>query len=81
MATRLESIGDGFMFSIDRIGPRAEALEIWRAAELLVSTRWDVFMKAESEARRFAFASYVAALDAEEAAANDLASLALRIAA
>jgi len=69
------------MFSIDRIDPRAEALEVWRDAEQLVSTRWDVFLKAEPEARRFAFASYVAALDAEEAAAAELASLALRAAA
>jgi hypothetical protein len=69
------------MFSIDRIGPRAEALEVWRDAEQLVSTRWEVFLAAEPEARRFAFASYVAALDAEEAAAAELASLALRVAA
>ena len=69
------------MFSIDRIDPRAEALEVWRASELLVSTRWEVFLTAEPEARRFAFASYVAALDAEEAAAADLASFALRVAA
>jgi len=69
------------MFTIDRIDPRAQALEVWREAEQLVSTRWDVFLAAEPEARRFAFASYVAALDAEEAAATELASLALRIAA
>ncbi|HUA44751.1 MAG TPA: hypothetical protein VMA77_05970 [Solirubrobacteraceae bacterium] len=69
------------MFSIDRIDPRAQVLEVWRDAEQLVSTRWDVFLKAEPEARRFAFASYVAALDAEEAAAAELASLALRAAA
>jgi hypothetical protein len=70
-----------FMFTIDRIDPRAQALEVWRAAELLVSTRWDAFLKVEPAARRFAFASYVAALDAEEAAAAELASLAPRIAA
>jgi hypothetical protein len=69
------------MFTIDRIDPRAEALEVWRDAEQLVSTRWDAFLEAESEARRFAFASYVAALDAEEAAATELASFALRVAA
>ena len=69
------------MFSIDRTDPRAEALEVWRASELLVSTRWEVFLTAEPEARRFAFASYVAALDAEEAAAAELASFALRVAA
>jgi hypothetical protein len=69
------------MFTIDRIGPRPEALEVWRDAEELVSTRWEVFLAAEPEARRFAFVSYVAALDAEEAAAAELASVVLRIAA
>jgi hypothetical protein len=69
------------MFSIDRIDPRAEALEVWRDAEKTVSTRWNVFLKAEPEARRFAFASYVAALDAEEAAALALWALSTRLAA
>jgi hypothetical protein len=69
------------MFLIDRIDPRVEALEAWRDAEQLVSTRWDAFGDAEPETRSWAFASYVAALDAEEAAAAELASLALRIAA
>ena len=69
------------MFTIDRIDPRAEALEVWRDAEQLVSTRWDAFLEAEPEARRFAFASYVAALDAEEAAATELASFAPSFAA
>ena len=69
------------MFTINRIDPRAEALEVWRDTEQLVSTRWDTFLKAEDDARRFAFASYVAALDAEETAATQLASFALRMAA
>jgi hypothetical protein len=69
------------MFKIDRIDPRAQALEVWRDAEELVATRWHAFLKAEPETRRFAFASYVAALDAEEAAATQLASFALRMAA
>jgi hypothetical protein len=69
------------MFTIDRIDPHAQALEVWRDAEQLVRTRWDVFLKAAPEARRFAFASYAAAVDAEEAAATELASLAFRIAA
>ena len=69
------------MFMIDRIDPRAQALEVWRDAEQLVSTRWEAFLGAEPDARRFAFASYLAALDAEQAAATELASLALRIAA
>jgi hypothetical protein len=69
------------MFIIDRIDPRAHALEVWRDAEQLVATRWHAFLKADPEARRFVFASYVAALDAEEAAATELGSFALRTAA
>ena len=55
---------------------RREALETWRAAAHLVATRWDRFLHSEAEMRVFAFASYVAALDSEEAAATDLAALA-----
>ena len=60
---------------------RREALETWRAAAHLVATRWDRFLHAEPEMGVFAFASYVAALDSEEAAAADLAALALPAAA
>ena len=69
------------MFTIDRIDPRAQALEVWRDAQQLVATRWHAFLEAGPETRRFAFASYVAALDAEEVAATELASSALRMAA
>ena len=69
------------MFMIDHIDPRAQALEAWPDAEQLVATRWHAFLKAEPEARRFAFASYVAALVAEEAARTELALSALRTAA
>ena len=60
---------------------RAEALDAWREAANLVATRWQLFLEAESEGRSWAFASYVAALDAEEAAAADMASLARPMAA
>lgn len=60
---------------------RREALEVWRGAAHLVSVRWDRFLHAEPEMRVFAFASYVAALDFEEAAASDLAATALPAAA
>jgi len=60
---------------------RAEALETWRAAALLVATRWQNFVEAERETRPWAFAAYVAALDAEEAAAADMAGLFTRKAA
>jgi hypothetical protein len=54
---------------------RARALDTWRDAARLVSTRWEVFLEAEPESRAWSFASYVAALDAEEAAAAELAGL------
>jgi hypothetical protein len=60
---------------------RAQALDAWREAANLVSTRWQLFLGAESEGRRWAFASYVAALDAEQAAAAEMAALAPALAA
>jgi hypothetical protein len=54
---------------------RARALDMWRDATCLVSTRWEVFLEAEPETRAWAFASYLAALDAEEAAAAEMARL------
>ena len=36
------------MFMIDRIDPRAHALEGWREAEQLVATGWRSFLKAEA---------------------------------
>jgi hypothetical protein len=52
-----------------------EALEAWRAAAHLASARWQTFLDAESTTRGFAFASYLAALEAEDAAAADVAAL------
>jgi hypothetical protein len=60
---------------------RARALEAWRDAARLVSTRWEVVRDADAEFRSWAFASYVAALDAEEAAAAEMAGLLARKAA
>ena len=60
---------------------QARALETWREAASLVATRWQIFLEAERESRAFAFASYIAALDAEEAAAADMAVLMSSIAA
>ena len=54
---------------------QARALEAWREAEDLVKTRWQVFLEADAETRSWAFAAFVAALDAEEAAAADVALL------
>ena len=60
---------------------RARALETWRVAAQLVSTRWEIFLHAERERRSWAFASYVAALNAEEAAAAEMAQVAANVAA
>ena len=55
---------------------QARTRDTWRDAATLVATRWQSFLEAERESRAFAFASYVGALDAEEAAAAELAELA-----
>ena len=47
----------------------------------MVSQRWAVFLDAEPVTRSWAFASYVAALDAEQAAATELAALPFRMVA
>jgi hypothetical protein len=52
---------------------QARALNAWREAEKVLRARWDLFLVADSASRRHAFAAYAAALDAEEAAAADLA--------
>ncbi|MDX6722025.1 MAG: hypothetical protein QOD73_429 [Solirubrobacteraceae bacterium] len=54
---------------------QARALDTWRDAELLVQLRWDDFLVADRASRRGAFAAYVAAIDAEAAAAGDLADV------
>jgi hypothetical protein len=62
-------------FGIYRASRLARARSIWRDAARLVSLRWDLFLGSETETRAFAFASYVAALDAEEAAAAEISRL------
>ena len=52
-----------------------QAVEAWREAVRLVRNRWHVFLEADPACRSSAFASYVAALDAEEVAAFELAAL------
>jgi hypothetical protein len=54
---------------------RSLGLETWREAESLVRLRWRTFLEADEGHRQWAFASYAAALDHEEAAAAELASL------
>jgi hypothetical protein len=85
--TSFATTGGQSMFSTDHITQvlaardRAQALDVWRDAANLVSTRWQLFVEAEPEVRQWAFASYVAALNAEEAAAAEMAKLAPPMAA
>jgi hypothetical protein len=58
---------------LERAQCRAHALHVWRTAEHVVQSRWDCFLIADRSSRRGAFAVYVAALDAEAAAAGELA--------
>ena len=60
---------------------QVEALESWREAASLVRIRWQAFVEAGSRSRSSAFAAYVAALDAEEAAAIEMALLSFDVAA
>jgi hypothetical protein len=52
---------------------QVRALDTWRDAERLVHVRWDSFLGANRAARPGAFAAYLAALDREAAAADELA--------
>ena len=52
---------------------QALALDMWRDAELVLQSRWDSFRVADRASRPGAFAAYVAAHDAEAAAAGELA--------
>ena len=65
-----------FMTRSQQSRVRLEALEAWRAAAHLVSARWERFLYTEPQMRIFAYASYVAALDSEEAAAAYLQAVA-----
>ena len=58
---------------LDETQLRARALATWRDAERHVHLRWDDFLAADRTWRGGAFAAYVAALDAEAAAASELA--------
>jgi hypothetical protein len=62
-----------------QLHPRA--LEGWRAAARLVSVRRNGVLIADRGCRDDAFATYLLALDAEAAAAAELADLSLRDAA
>jgi hypothetical protein len=54
---------------------RQRAVETWRDAARVVWMRWELFRDAGAANRAFAFASYLAAVDAEETAAMKVAAL------
>jgi hypothetical protein len=54
----------------------AQALAAWRESAEMVRLRWRAFVEAGAEHRSRTFAAYLAALDAEEAAAAEVAALA-----
>ena len=62
---------------------RAQAIALmeWREAAELASSRWQMYLDPEPEGRAFAFASYLSALDAEEAAAAEMGALVSQAAA
>jgi hypothetical protein len=62
-------------------GSQRRALDTWRSAERVVGSHWRLFVDADPASRAQAFAAYVAALDAEEAAAAELAFVSDEIAA
>jgi hypothetical protein len=64
-------VNDGNTQRLAAGGPE-RALDKWRDAAQFVSTRWEVFLEAGPESRACAFASYVAALDGEQAAALEI---------
>ena len=70
-----------FLTQSQQTRAQVRALDAWREAADLVWHRWSIYLAVEPEARTFAFASYMAALDAEQAAAAEIAALAGRVAA
>jgi hypothetical protein len=60
---------------------QGDAIERWRRAEELVMERWKQYMAAGYMEREAAYRAYVAALDAEQAAASELEQLAFSKAA
>jgi hypothetical protein len=59
--------------------PYARALCNWRRAAALVAALWSEFADAGRDLRPVAFGAYVAALDAEEEAANALRAMAVTL--
>jgi hypothetical protein len=58
--------------TVEHLSSAPYALESWRSAAALVRLRWRQFLAADHSTRPATFAAYVAALDVEEAAADEL---------
>jgi hypothetical protein len=67
--------GAATSFGIYRARRFAMAQVRWRAAARIVALRWDDFLRSEVDWRASAFASYLDALDTEEAAAAQMSRL------
>lgn len=67
--------------SLDAARARALALDAWQTAAGRVWSRWDALLAAPEPMRPSAYAAYLAALDAEEAAAQRIADAGLPMAA
>lgn len=72
-------IRPGSPFFARQVHARAE--NTWRSAADLVWARWELVREATPQTRAGAFAAYLAALDAEAAAAGALADVSLQQAA
>lgn len=73
-------VSSTFCMDLDLIGYFAahrldQARADWREAARTARMRWTAFLDSERETRQLAFASYLAALDGEEAAAAEVAGL------
>jgi hypothetical protein len=61
--------------AIKRTHRLARARSMWLDAARLASIRRDAFLRSETQTRAFVFAGYLAALDAAETAAAEIARL------
>jgi len=62
-------------FGMSRARRFAVAQARWRGAARIVTSRWDDFLRSEVDTGVFAFAAYLAALDADEAVAAHMSRL------
>ena len=66
---------------VDRASSPPSPIDAWRTAATRVWSCWDAFLAAPRSMRSRAFGDYLAAVDAEEAAARHIADLDVPMAA